>query len=344
VLADAHIPQTIDEVDFTILAATSVLSDLIEKCPPAEACRDAFNRMSKATVQMCMSTTGFGTSTQGLNSKAQRSQRVDSDMSLDYFGAPASSQFAISNSRNTRTPSSRNHRTSSSSSEQQQPVNRQKPQFDMGLNDLFPASSGVSRGQLPDLQTQQPYPSSRNNGTRTVKNEYSAADAFGIPQNQIHSPSDYAISPPQAQVPLPSDTSAIDPSLLPSPHPQQQQLQPYIQQDPNAMMYGNSFGDLDFPLQGMDFLGNVGVEGLHGAAMEGQAGLDLGFGLGWEGMDHDFSEGNQLDLFDGTFPSLYQAYLFPCTNPRNCRILLWRHWWILICEFKLSMRNVSIIN
>ena len=290
-----------DEVDFTILAATSVLTDLIEKCPPAEACRDAFNRMSKATVQMCMSTTGFSTSTQGISSKTQRSQR-DSDMSYDYFGAPASSQFAMSNPHSSRTQTSRNHRASTASSEQQQPVNRQKPQFDMGLNDLFPPSSGVSRNQVPELQTQQSYPSSQNNGTRTVKSEYSAADAFGIPQNQIHSPSDYAISPPQAQVPLSGDTSAIDPSLLPSPHPQpQQQLQPFIPSDPNNMMYGNTFGDLDFPLQGMDFLGTGGVEGHHGAAMEGQAGLDLGFGLGWEGMDHDFSEGNQLDLFDGTF-------------------------------------------
>lgn len=43
-----------DEVDFTILAATSVLGDLVEKCPPAAACRDAFERMSRATVQMCL--------------------------------------------------------------------------------------------------------------------------------------------------------------------------------------------------------------------------------------------------------------------------------------------------
>jgi hypothetical protein len=301
-----------DEVDFTILAATSVLSDLIEKCPPAEACRDAFNRMSKATVQMCMSTTGFSTSAQGLGSKTQRSQR-DNDMSLDYFGTPASSQFAVSNSRNSRTPSSRNHRASTSSGDQQQAVNRQKPQFDMGLNDLFPTASGVSRNQLPELQTQQSYPSTRNNGTMSVKNEYSAADAFGIPQNQIHSPSDYAISPPQAQVPLSGDTSAIDPSLLPSPHSQQQaHLQPYIPPDPNTMMYGNSFSDLDFPLQGMDFLGTGGVEGLHGAAMEGQAGLDLGFGLGWEGMDHDFSEGNQLDLFEGTFSASIKSIYSVC--------------------------------
>lgn len=45
---------SMDEVDFTILAATSVLGDLVNKCPPAEACRDAFERMSRATVQMCL--------------------------------------------------------------------------------------------------------------------------------------------------------------------------------------------------------------------------------------------------------------------------------------------------
>ncbi len=29
--------------------------------------------------------------------------------------------------------------------------------------------------------------------------------------------------------------------------------------------------------------------------------MDLNFGLGWEGMHHDFSDGPQLDLFDGFF-------------------------------------------
>lgn len=51
---------TLEEVDLTILAATSVLGDLIQKCPPAEACRDAFNRMSETTVRMCLSSSGFG--------------------------------------------------------------------------------------------------------------------------------------------------------------------------------------------------------------------------------------------------------------------------------------------
>ena len=37
-----------------------MLTDLIDKCPPAEACREAFDRMSKATIKMCMNSTGFG--------------------------------------------------------------------------------------------------------------------------------------------------------------------------------------------------------------------------------------------------------------------------------------------
>ena len=52
--------QTHGDVKSTIKAATSILEDLIDKCPPAEACRDAFERMSKATLKMCLSTTGFG--------------------------------------------------------------------------------------------------------------------------------------------------------------------------------------------------------------------------------------------------------------------------------------------
>src|SRR6187402_866833 len=104
-----------DEVDFTILAATSVLGDLIEKCPPAEACRDAFDRMSKATVQMCMSTTGFGSSAQGLNSRrrSHSHSHTHGEGNQDYFTSVK--------------PHSRQHRGS----------HRPKPQFDMGLNDLL---------------------------------------------------------------------------------------------------------------------------------------------------------------------------------------------------------------
>jgi hypothetical protein len=303
-----------DEVDFTILAATSVLGDLIEKCPPAEACRDAFNRMSKATVQMCMSTTGFSSSAQGLNSNTHRSESRTNDMSnQDYFGGTTTAQLAHSNARNHK--ASRNHRLSNEQSQLQQAASRPKPQFDMGLNDLFPIPQPQS--DQGGLQTafRSPGPSG-NNGTRptTIKKEYNASEAFGIPASQIHSPSDYAISPTHTRnsAPTPNlDNSAIDPTLLPNSNLQgvQQVMTPMAN-------FGNgdanwSYADLDFPLQGMDFLqqGNGrDLNGVGGAPGQGNMGgenggmgMDMGFGLGWEGMDHDWTEGNQVDLFDGFF-------------------------------------------
>ena len=52
--------KSMGEVDFTILAATSGFTDLSEKCPPAEACRDAIDRTARATIRMANSTGGFG--------------------------------------------------------------------------------------------------------------------------------------------------------------------------------------------------------------------------------------------------------------------------------------------
>lgn len=52
--------QTMDEVDFTILAAKSVFTDMIDKCPPAETCRDAFDRTARATIKMASANGGFG--------------------------------------------------------------------------------------------------------------------------------------------------------------------------------------------------------------------------------------------------------------------------------------------
>ena len=79
------------------------MSDLIEKCPPAEACRDAFDRMSRATIAMCQSTTGFGT-------------QVKYSLDLQSPIAPQRSQLPPISKRNPRPP----------------------PTFDYNLKDLFP--------------------------------------------------------------------------------------------------------------------------------------------------------------------------------------------------------------
>ena len=59
---------------------------------------------------------------------------------------------------------------------------------------------------------------------------------------------------------------------------------------------------MDF-LQSLDSGMSGGAGGLDGGDLNmGDTMMDLGLGIGWEGLHHDFSEGQQgLDLFDGFF-------------------------------------------
>jgi len=95
------------------MAATNTLNDMIDHCPPAAACKDAFDRMSKATVQMCMATTGFGPT-------AIRSQKKD----------PGASSTAV-----LRTPGLVRAVSFASTRHSGGQVNSGR--FDMNLNDLF---------------------------------------------------------------------------------------------------------------------------------------------------------------------------------------------------------------
>jgi hypothetical protein len=101
----------------------------MEKCPPAEACRDAFERMSKATVQMCLSTTGFG-------SQAHQEH---------YHHRPSVQQRQSVSSTSTEAGSYQSAHESQSHQQHRRPP----PRFDMNLRDLFPEET------LPN--TSQPY-------------------------------------------------------------------------------------------------------------------------------------------------------------------------------------------
>lgn len=278
-----------DEVDFTILAATSVLGDLVEKCPPAEACRDAFERMSKATVKMCISSNGFSSSVSGLTSHL----RTTSDM--DYFAAPPAPKFATSNTRGLN-PSQR-HGVGGTTNTARLP----KPQFDMALNDLY-APSTVQGGALVGSEAR--------GGNGDVKTEFTG-EAFAIPRSGLNSPIAFAVSPPMTRDRL-SDlassaaatsgngSSAIDPSLLPSGQPggRQEQNLGYLG-EASGVVYGPGYGDVEFGPGGMEFLNDSGA-GF--GADAGSGGLDLGFGWNADGEGHDFSDGgNQLDFFDGFY-------------------------------------------
>ena len=115
------------------------------KCPPAEACRDAFERMSKATIQMCMQTTGFGFKAASPN-----------QMNLNPTGA-------IRHSHSQSQPMNMNDNGMFQQHHPQRYIQAQdehgsfrpkrpKPTFDNNLKDLFPEQSfenlpiGMARG------------------------------------------------------------------------------------------------------------------------------------------------------------------------------------------------------
>ena len=142
--------QTLQDVDFTVLAGTSVLNDLIDKCPPAEACRDAFERMSKATIKMCQNTTGFGSQ---IKFSKERREQEDSSMASQVFDE--------------KYPTPSFPRPSVSAS-------RPAPTFDYNLKDLFSdqisvtsdgSTNHVHQWQAQQMQNNQamgpqyPYPS-----------------------------------------------------------------------------------------------------------------------------------------------------------------------------------------
>ncbi|KAL8830213.1 MAG: hypothetical protein Q9191_001553 [Dirinaria sp. TL-2023a] len=103
---------SLEDVEYTVHAATSVLADLVEKCPPAEACKDAFDRMSKATIKMVLSTTGF---------MAPLGEQVSRRSQQDYNSPPSPQPIKGDLSQQSCVRSS-----------------RPSPQFDMNLRDLFP--------------------------------------------------------------------------------------------------------------------------------------------------------------------------------------------------------------
>ncbi|KAF1977534.1 hypothetical protein BU23DRAFT_500423 [Bimuria novae-zelandiae CBS 107.79] len=293
---------SLDDVDFTVLAATSVLADLIEKCPPAEACRDAFDRMSKATIQMCMSTTGFGP--QALRPQARLPPQSPStayppvsDADTDMSGYQTTGYF--------------------------QHPRRPIPRFDMNLKDLFSEDETDKRSfsrisnQVGSMQPPPPPQSTKQEQTmqpfttnlkispqmRPHHLQQQQQQSYSFPQQSQNLP-----SPQMQQSYTPtSSISTISPLMSQSPMPSPYQAPPQItnQLPYNAFAQNitsvypdlGTFNDLDFldsfPVQGAS-------SGLNVTDAAGPL-QDLGFGMGFGDGTHDWSDGNGLDLFDGFF-------------------------------------------
>jgi len=146
--------QTFDDVDFTVLAATSVLSDLIEKCPPAEACRDAFDRMARATVQMCIKTTGLAQSQPVLDNpppppqQQQMERQHSAPMEMDPSTTTTEGSTPTAPPRMQVANDPHQYMVPAQSdigAFQHRAPARPRPQFDMNLRDLFPEETAETQ-------------------------------------------------------------------------------------------------------------------------------------------------------------------------------------------------------
>ena len=175
--------KALEHVEYTVRAATSVLGDLTSKCPPAEACREAFDRMAKATIKMCQTTTGFGS--QVLNPPTSNPtfhpQNLEKEMPQSVYSAGT-----ILSTGGSRPP----------------------PQFDYNLKDLFPEAN------LPMARFGANEGSSSNNNNQTnaagwlhqQANPNSSAQSFVYPSPATTNTSLSTSNPT-------SDTSSTQPTF-----------------------------------------------------------------------------------------------------------------------------------
>ncbi|KAJ5126688.1 hypothetical protein N7448_007467 [Penicillium atrosanguineum] len=282
---------TLDEVDFTVLAATSVLGDLMHKCPPAEACRDAFERMSKATVQMCLSTTGFG-------SQVDMTRVHAATHSAGSLYAGRSRQQM--DQRRGQGPARR-----SAQSRAQRPV----PKFDMNLADLFNDNPLADRSRAENRPSGQPYPvrpeqaesmasgfsadrGGRSYGQRTPSMEYYMK--YENPTSPQPPPQFYYGNSPQHSG-SPGSVAANGPQAVASTDTEAQpgislDFLEFGSGDPEAQNHMETDPNAEY-LAGMPSLGpNLGQN----------VGIDLGFGMAMD-FQHDWSENPNYDLLEGYF-------------------------------------------
>ncbi|GAO18198.1 uncharacterized protein UV8b_01216 [Ustilaginoidea virens] len=267
---------TLDEVDFTVLAAKSVFSDMIDKCPPAETCRDAFDRTAKATIKMASASGGFG-----VHLQQPRRQRRET---TPWATSPAGSSM--------KAPTSHRHHQS----EQHSPF-----QFDLSLSDSLSSPGMSAAGDM-----------GAGHHTPPPVGKVEAFDTDPFMSSTSSGPSPVSISPlPISPVHVDGmgrkdEAGSIDPSLMPSPPPTARSNLP-----PQGGS-GASFPSPPFGLQGsmsypdanahtMEFLRNLGgVPGGEEVGSVDQANLDLRLGMNWDGMHGEYGEGQQMNPF-GTF-------------------------------------------
>ncbi|KAJ5131368.1 uncharacterized protein N7515_007407 [Penicillium bovifimosum] len=271
---------TLDEVDFTVLAATSVLGDLMQKCPPAEACRDAFERMSKATVQMCLSTTGFG---------------AQVDMSRVHAASNAGNP--LYNQGRQPMDQQRTGQDQGRRATQTRP-SRPIPKFDMNLADLFSDSNPLTDQSRPvvrsGLPSYQPESLGPNRPADQSGQSYRNSMDYYLKYENSNSP-----QPPQFYY-------SNSPQRSGSPSGNTHDMPSVGSEAPQGM----SLDFLDFGTGEVQGQGNLEGDGNadydimsvppYGQNLGQNVGIDLGFGMAMD-FQHDWSENPNYDLLEGYF-------------------------------------------
>lgn len=252
-----------DEVDFTVLAAKSVFTDMIDKCPPAETCRDAFDRTAKATIQMATSKGGFGLPVQQTRQPLTRRETTN--------WAPTPVDMAPKKPG----PRHAQHHHHHHPSEQQQQF-----QFDLAMGDSLSSPSLSTAGDraTPPVTMAHSHPHSHGQPspmrrTGSYDDGHSAVD-----QSMIASP-----SLPRSQT-TPGSASGGNPFLG------QRNQQFGIQ------------GHMEYPdAQTMELLQTFGTGSHSGFGAMDQNHMDFGLGMNWEGMHNDYAEAQPINPFDTFF-------------------------------------------
>ncbi|KAI6382394.1 hypothetical protein MCOR25_000691 [Pyricularia grisea] len=332
----------LDEVNDTIARGHTVFTALIPKCPPAERCRDAFDRMAKATVKRAMMQGGFA-SAPGRQAEVERqhrfrpgatsparsphapkseeswSTRIHSPTHLRRIGE-ASSNIPYSRSHhhegsyNTTLPSPPGH-----AMRLPQPRSMQEDGLIKLENEAFGTHiqqpSSRFHGSLES--TIRPHDSSQGAG-EDVKAVATAADAmvstfFSQQQARRHSASSPTGAPTLPPPPMhPSTPHSGLPNgmevLMATP---QMQLQPqhqnhHHQLPPTPNSYQPGIINFEEP-QGMDFMQSLMAVAPPGSDPFMDLQMNFGFAAGWGGQYQDFSDGSQVDLLGGFWADRQQG-------------------------------------
>lgn len=276
--------------------------------------------MSKATIQMCMSTTGFGP--QALAQNRAKQQQT-------YHSSP---NFSAAEQQPTASPTTEHPRGvnrpgyfPSSNANSNYNSRKQHPRFDMNLRDLFSDDESESRLRRPSLGLvgMRPSNSMQNQVKQETPRPATSSATFVSPEMRQFS---------SAQVDSQLQTSAATSPVQMQQRPahqrhhshqqqmrqQQPQISPYTQQQtsPYTPTYGPNvamaqqqtapgypdIGQSTFP--DLDFL-DAFPAGSASAEAGGGGNMDLGFGMQLDDIsganNHDWSDGNAFDLFDGFF-------------------------------------------